>query len=113
MCVCKCACTLAHTHTNIQVVQDLWDSKELVQELRDGKELFGMPTFQVTKGRRVSNVVKLEAFKKLDQQQIKEYQEAFENVFSDVCKEMNIQEAIQEMPKSVQAQYPAIPFYNL
>ena len=103
MCVCvrKCAC---------QVVQDLFRSKELVQETRDGKTLYGMPTLTVTKGRRVSNSVKLEMFKQLDQKQISEYQDAFQNVFADVCKDMDIQATIQAMPKSIQDQYPAIPF---
>ena len=101
VCVCKCAC---------QVVQELFESKELVQEKRDGKTVYGMPTFTVTKGRKVSNTVKLEAFKKLDQKQISEYQDAFQNVFADVCQDMDIQNAIKEMPKSIQEQYPAIPF---
>ena len=101
VCVCKCAC---------QVVQELFDSKELVQETRDGKALFGMPTYQITKGRKVSNVVKLEAFKKLDQQQIQEYQDAFANVFSDVCSEMDIQDAIADMPQSIQSQHPLFQF---
>ena len=104
VCVCKCAC---------QVVQELFDNKELVQEVRNGKVLYGMPTYQITQGRKVSNVVRLEAFKKLDQKQIQEYQDAFTNVFSEVCTDMSIQDAIQAMPQSIQAQYPATAFFNL
>ena len=59
---------------------------------------YGMPMRIVTKGRRAANTVQFEAFKKISQKDIVALQDAFHQVFSDVCKDMDI----EELPKSVQ-----------
>ena len=96
VCVCKCAC---------QAVQKCHDAGELVIDTKEnGQKVYGMPIWTVSKGRRVTNTVKYEAFKKLDQKQVQDYQSAFHQVFADVCADMDI----SDMPKTVQNKMPPI-----
>ena len=91
MCVCH--------ETNMQAVQKCYDANELsYKKKKDGTELWGMPKERIHSGRRVTQDVTFEAFKKVkDQKEILAYQDSFKNVFNDICADM----ALEELPKTI------------
>ena len=84
----------------MQAVQKCYEANELsYKKEKDGTELWGMLKKRIHSGRRVTQDVQFEAFKKIkDQKEILAYQDSFKNVFNDVCADM----AIEELPKNVQ-----------
>ena len=94
MCVCVCH------ETNMQAVQKCYEANDLsYKKKKDGTELWGMPKERTYSGRRVTQDVVFEAFKKIkDQKDIIAFQDSFKNVFNDVYADM----PIEELPKKVQ-----------
>ena len=84
----------------MQAVQKCYEANELSYKTKkDGTELWGMPRKRIHSGRRVTQDVSFEAFKKItDQKEVFAYQDSFKNVFNDICADM----AIEELPKKVQ-----------
>ena len=98
MCVlCVCVCH----ETNMQAVQKCYDANELsYKKEKDGSELWGMPKKRIHSGKRVTQDVSFEAFKKVkDQKEILAFQDSFKSVFNDVFADM----AIEELPNKVQS----------
>ena len=83
----------------MQAVQKCYEANELTyKKEKDGTELWGMPKERIHSGRRVTQDVSFEAFKKIkDQKEIIAFQDSFKNVFNDICADM----AIEELPKKV------------
>jgi hypothetical protein len=59
---------------------------------------YGFPIRIVTKGRKASNTVSFSAWKNVSKKDVMAFQDAFHEVFADVCKDMNI----EDLPKNLQ-----------
>ena len=97
MCVCVCWCVCKNfIH---QAVQACYDAKELICEKNEkGVMEYGFPVRVVTKGRRAANTVSFNAFKNIPKKEITAMQNAFHDVFADVCADMDI----EDLPKPLQ-----------
>ena len=85
----------------MQAVQKCFEAGELsYKKEKDGTELWGMPKKRIQSGRRVTQDVSFEAFKKIkDQKEILAFQDSFKSVFNDIFVDM----ASEELPKKVQS----------
>jgi hypothetical protein len=95
MCVCWCVCkNFIH-----QAVEKCFAAGELIQEMNEkGVMEYGFPIRIVTKGRKASNTVSFNAWKNVPKKEVMAFQDAFHEVFADVCKDMNI----EDLPKNLQ-----------
>ena len=53
---------------------------------------YGFPVRIVIKGRRAVNTVSFKAFKDIPKKEVAAMQNAFHDVFADVCEDMNIED---------------------